>query len=214
MPITGAPTDTARSMILHTFSAKASPSEPPNTVTSWLNTNTLRPSMVPQPVTTPSVKGRWWSSPNVPRRWRVSMSVSTNDPGSSRSSRRSRAVSLPRACCFSMAADRPPRRASPCSSLRRSIRSWMVWRGRGGDSAPRPSEAGAGVVPAPAASGALSPSFAGSSRRSRVSAIGPGESSLPCSARRAGPGYAPGQTFRVMPGTSRRTGAGPSSFRR
>jgi hypothetical protein len=37
------------------FSANTSPSAPPNTVKSWLNTNTLRPSTVPQPVITPSV---------------------------------------------------------------------------------------------------------------------------------------------------------------
>ena len=32
------------------FSANTSPSAPPKTVKSWLNTNTLRPSTVPQPV--------------------------------------------------------------------------------------------------------------------------------------------------------------------
>jgi hypothetical protein len=41
-------------MILQIFSANVSPREPPKTVKSWLNTNTLRPSIVPQPVTTPS----------------------------------------------------------------------------------------------------------------------------------------------------------------
>ena len=54
MPITGAPTCIARSMILQIFSACASDSEPPNTVKSWLNTNTSRPLIVPWPVTTPS----------------------------------------------------------------------------------------------------------------------------------------------------------------
>ena len=54
-PMTGAPTFSARSIILWIFSANTSPSAPPNTVKSWLNTNTLRPSMVPQPVMTPSV---------------------------------------------------------------------------------------------------------------------------------------------------------------
>ena len=42
-------------MTLWIFSANTSPSAPPNTVKSWENTNTLRPSMVPQPVMTPSV---------------------------------------------------------------------------------------------------------------------------------------------------------------
>ncbi len=55
IPMTGAPTETARSMILQIFSAMTSPREPPKTVKSWLNTNTFRPSIVPQPVTTPSV---------------------------------------------------------------------------------------------------------------------------------------------------------------
>ena len=34
IPITGAPVATARSMILHTFSAKTSPSDPPKIVKS------------------------------------------------------------------------------------------------------------------------------------------------------------------------------------
>lgn len=36
------------------FSPKASPMLPPNTVESWENTQTGRPSMVPHPVITPS----------------------------------------------------------------------------------------------------------------------------------------------------------------
>ena len=51
----GAPTDTARSITLWSFSANTSPSAPPMTVKSWANTKTLRPSTVPQPVITPSV---------------------------------------------------------------------------------------------------------------------------------------------------------------
>ena len=50
----GAPTFIARSITLQIFSAYASDSEPPNTVKSWLKTNTSRPSIVPCPVTTPS----------------------------------------------------------------------------------------------------------------------------------------------------------------
>ena len=42
-------------MSLWIFSANTSPRAPPNTVKSWLNTKTLRPSIVPQPVMTPSV---------------------------------------------------------------------------------------------------------------------------------------------------------------
>jgi len=46
-PITGAPTLVAVSSTLQIFSACASLSEPPNTVKSWLNTNTMRPLMKP-----------------------------------------------------------------------------------------------------------------------------------------------------------------------
>jgi hypothetical protein len=42
-------------MILWIFSANTSPSAPPKTVKSCENTHTLRPSMVPKPVMTPSV---------------------------------------------------------------------------------------------------------------------------------------------------------------
>ena len=93
--MSGAPTDSARSITLWIFSANTSPSAPPKTVKSCENTNTLRPSMVPQPVTTPSVSGRLFSMPKPWARWRASMSSSTNDPGSSSRSSRSRAVSLP-----------------------------------------------------------------------------------------------------------------------
>ena len=47
IPITGAPTLTAWSMILQIFSAWVSLSAPPKTVKSWLKTNTRRPLMVP-----------------------------------------------------------------------------------------------------------------------------------------------------------------------
>ena len=63
MPMTGAPTCMAWSMILQIFSAWASLSEPPKTVKSWLKTNTSRPLMVPWPVTTPSPGIRCSSMP-------------------------------------------------------------------------------------------------------------------------------------------------------
>ena len=47
MPTTGAPTLAAMSMTLTIFSAITSPSEPPNTVKSWLKTKTVRPSIWP-----------------------------------------------------------------------------------------------------------------------------------------------------------------------
>ena len=51
----GTPVEAARSMTLWIFSAKTSPRAPPKTVKSWLKMQTRRPSMVPKPVTTPSV---------------------------------------------------------------------------------------------------------------------------------------------------------------
>ena len=79
------------------FSANTSPSAPPNTVKSWLNTNTLRPSTVPHPVMTPSVYGRS-SRPAAWARWRASRSSSWKLPGSRKYSIRSRASILPFSC--------------------------------------------------------------------------------------------------------------------
>ena len=53
-PMIGARAFIAMSWILTIFCAWVSDSEPPNTVKSLANTNTVRPLTVPQPVTTPS----------------------------------------------------------------------------------------------------------------------------------------------------------------
>ncbi|CAA9482488.1 MAG: hypothetical protein AVDCRST_MAG12-1594 [uncultured Rubrobacteraceae bacterium] len=103
MPMTGQPIFAARSMTLHIFSAITSPSDPPNTVKSWEKTQTLRPSMVPQPVTTASPHGRFFCMSKSCVRWRTKVSSSLKEPGSSSFSMRSRAVYLPLACCFSSA---------------------------------------------------------------------------------------------------------------
>ncbi len=103
MPITGQPIRAARSITLHIFSPMTSPSEPPNTVKSCENTATGRPSILPCPVTTASPQGRFPSMSNSKVRWRTKVSSSWNEPGSSSFSIRSRAVSLPLACCFSSA---------------------------------------------------------------------------------------------------------------
>ena len=55
--MTGQPTLVATSITLMIFSPYTSPSAPPNTVASWLNTATGLPSIVPVPVTTPSPNG-------------------------------------------------------------------------------------------------------------------------------------------------------------
>ena len=81
MPITGAPTWIARSMILQIFSACASESEPPNTVKSWLKTKTSRPLIVPWPVTTPSPGTCCSAMPNSVQRCSTNMSVSSNEFG-------------------------------------------------------------------------------------------------------------------------------------
>ena len=99
----GAPVCSARSITLQTFCACTSPIEPPNTVKSCDATNTLRPSIVPYPVTIPSPGGRLSAIPKSWARWTANGSVSTNEPASIRMSSRSRAVSLPLSCCFSAA---------------------------------------------------------------------------------------------------------------
>src|ERR1700733_12849545 len=83
-PMSGAPADSARSMILWIFCAWASPSEPPKIRKSWAYRNTFRPSTVPYPVITPSVGGRCSSSPNPDARCRRKISISRNEPASHR----------------------------------------------------------------------------------------------------------------------------------
>ena len=103
MPMTGQPILAARSITFTIFSPITSPSEPPKTVKSWEKTHTGRPSIRPWPVTTASPQGRFFCMSNSCVRWRTKVSSSWNEPGSSSFSTRSRAVSLPLACCFSSA---------------------------------------------------------------------------------------------------------------
>src|SRR5579862_6328327 len=107
------------------FSACLSDSEPPNTVKSFAKTKVLRPLTVPQPVTTPSPGTLLFSMPNSVERCSTNMSNSSNEPLSSRSSMRSRAVSLPRACCASMRFSPPPSLAPARRSSRVSRISFM-----------------------------------------------------------------------------------------
>src|SRR5829696_2626951 len=115
-PMIGARAFSAMSCILKIFCACVSESEPPNTVKSFENTKTARPLTVPQPVTTPSPGIFERSMPKSVARCWTNMSSSSKEPWSMRSSMRSRAVSLPRACCAAMRFSPPPSRAS----LRRS----------------------------------------------------------------------------------------------
>src|SRR5216683_6062993 len=115
----------AMSWILTIFWAWVSDSEPPNTVKSLANTKVLRPLTVPQPVTTPSPGTLVFSMPNSVERCSTNMSNSSNDPLSSSSSMRSRAVSFPRACCASMRFSPPPSLAPARRSSRVSRISFM-----------------------------------------------------------------------------------------
>src|SRR6185437_8260891 len=94
----------------------------PSTVKSLAKTETMRPLIVPQPVTTPSPGKRFLSVSKSVLRCSTNMSNSSKEFGSSSRSMRSRAVSLPRACCASMRALPPPRRAL----ARRSSSSWTT----------------------------------------------------------------------------------------
>src|SRR5438874_2743278 len=108
----------ARSMTLITFSAKTSPSEPPKTLASWLNSITSRPSILAMPLTTPS--------PGTPAGCLANRSISSNELRSTRREIRSRAVSLPFACCLVNASASP----WPASYLRwRSSLSGSILRG-------------------------------------------------------------------------------------
>src|ERR1700704_119370 len=115
----------AMSWILTIFCAWVSESDPPNTVKSLANTNVLRPLTVPQPVMTPSPGTLVFSMPNSTERCSTNMSSSSNEPLSSRSSMRSRAVSLPRACCASIRFSPPPSLAPARRSSRVSRISFM-----------------------------------------------------------------------------------------
>jgi len=73
----------------------------------------MRPLIVPQPVTTPSPGTIFSSMPKSVQRWVTNMSYSSKLFGSSNTSNRSRAVSLPFPCWVSIRRWPPPSRASP-----------------------------------------------------------------------------------------------------
>ena len=141
-PMMGAPTSMALSMTLQIFSACASLRLPPKTVKSCEKTKTVRPWIVPCPVTTPSPAGLWASIPKSVQRWVLSMSYSRKLSSSSSSVRRSRAVSLPFLCCVSIRACPPPRKAeaSASASLARTACALRRYGGSGGSPAAVHSE--------------------------------------------------------------------------
>ena len=91
----GAPFFKARDCTSAIRSACISPREPPSTVKSWENRNTCRPPTLPVPVTTPSPGNLFWSSPKSVALPAMYGCCSMNEPGSTSSSMRARAVSLP-----------------------------------------------------------------------------------------------------------------------
>jgi len=126
MPMIGARIFMARSWTLVILPAWVSESEPPNTVKSLENTTTARPLTVPQPVTTPSPGILDFSMPKSIERCSTKVSYSSKEPESSRSSMRSRAVSLPLACWAATRRAPPPAAASPRRRSRSSITPRIV----------------------------------------------------------------------------------------
>src|SRR5450631_1936065 len=124
-PMMGLRAFIAMSCSLVIFSAWVSDSEPPNTVKSLAKTKVLRPLTVPHPVTTPSPGTLVFSMPNSVERCSTNISNSSKLPLSSSSSMRSRAVSLPRACCASMRLSPPPNLAPARRSSRVSRMSFI-----------------------------------------------------------------------------------------
>src|SRR5207244_962756 len=93
-PMIGAPLRTARSMTLQILAACPSARDPPKTVKSWEKTYTLRPSMRPKPVTTPSPVTRSSSAMSSVGRAMTTASSSVKLPSSRRSSIRSCAAAV------------------------------------------------------------------------------------------------------------------------
>ena len=94
--------------------------DPAFTVASLATTTTSRPSTIPTPVITPApgaCPSYWSCATRRPTSTQV-------DPGSTRRSTRSRAVSLPWSCCLWMRLSPPPRRRVSRSSVS-SRASWM-----------------------------------------------------------------------------------------
>ena len=92
------------------FSPPFLPLEPPYMVKSKDTTDAGRPSMSTVPVTTPSPGASRSSVKAVSRAGSMRDPNSTKLPGSASAVTRSRAVSLPRACCLATASGRDPSR--------------------------------------------------------------------------------------------------------
>src|ERR1035437_2700437 len=122
----GVPLSRAERIAAATLIECISPAEPPATLKSWLATCTGRPSTDAAPVTTPSAGMTAVSIPNnVVRCW-ASIPLSSKLSGSTSSATRSRAVSLPAACCLAWRFSPPPAMTSSRRVRSSTIRSCMV----------------------------------------------------------------------------------------
>src|SRR6185295_18493320 len=124
-PTIGTPTFMARSMILQTLAAYVSLRDPPNTVKSWANAKTARPSTRPWPVITPSPGMRCASMPKSWLRCTTNRSSSSKVPGSRSRWRRSRAESFPSDFWRASRSGPPPASASLFLRLSSSSRSLL-----------------------------------------------------------------------------------------
>ena len=125
-PMIGAPTVIALSMTLQIFWANISESAPPNTVKSCANTNTIRPLIVPCPVTTPSPRNFVFSMPKLLHRCVTNISNSSKLSSSSNMAILSRAVYLPFLCWDSIRFSPPPNFAWFRKSISSLTLSWFV----------------------------------------------------------------------------------------
>ena len=94
-------------MTLQIFWAWVKERLPPNTVKSWAKTYTPRPLTLPNPDTTPSPGILVFSMPKSVQRCSTNLSISSNEPSSSSSSTRSRAVIFPALWCLAIFSSPP-----------------------------------------------------------------------------------------------------------
>src|SRR5665647_2381001 len=122
----GVPFSRAARIAVATLIECISPAEPPATLKSWLATCTGRPSTAAAPVTTPSAGMTAVSIPNNVVRCLASIPNSSKLSGSTSSAIRSRAFSLPAACCLACRFSPPPAMTSSRRVRSSVIRSCIV----------------------------------------------------------------------------------------
>ena len=126
MKMNGVPVVADASIMAATLFDWVSPAEPPITVKSWEAMCSGRPKTAPEPVTTPSAGASALSMPKWVVRCLANIPVSKNVSSSTSRLMRSRAVSLPLACCFSILSSPPPNSTLWRASANCSRRCSMV----------------------------------------------------------------------------------------